>query len=278
MSVQSILKKNLLFTLFFFICWSQANSAGLDFKNITSDDFSKLNNELSAYSSYSSVSSAAGSTIRDIGFEIGLIGNLTLTPNINTIVEQTDPTIGFPRLPGGALLVAVSLPMTFKIEVLLLPQISFNDLSYQQFGVAVQYRILSAPLTTVLKAHITKTASSFTEILSNASTQNLPTNIQVNFEDTLLGLDLITSQNFVFAEPYFGLGYETANANLDVSGSTTASIFAPAFTTAQTAGTNPTSLRILIGAEFKLLSARLGAEYLRAFETNRFNIKLSLAF
>jgi len=254
-----------------------ALASSLQFTNLSSDDFNSLMKDLSAYSSYSSVSGASGRG-SIFGFEVGLLGSLTSTPNVNSLVQKVDSTQNIPQLPGAGVLAAVSIPMGLSFELVFLPQTTVSNLNFQQVGGAVQYKVLDFPVSVSVKAHYTKTQFNFSQVINNASTGNLPVNATVNFDNTLLGGDLMVGKDLIFFEPYAGVGFESASANLGVTGSTTANVFAPAFTAAQTANSTPSSARFLVGVEFKLLLIRLGAEYLSAYGTSRYNLKLSAGF
>ena len=247
------------------------------FNNVSSDDFNSVMKDFSALSAYSSVSGASGRGSL-FGFEVGLLGSVTSTPNLNTVAQKADSTLSLPQLPSAGVLAALTIPMGVSFEFIFLPSTTVSNLNYQQYGGAVQYKIMSLPLDLSAKVHYTKTLFNFDQVVNNASTGNQPVNATINFDDTHVGGDLMVGKDLIFIEPYVGLGYEAASANLGLTGSTTASIFAPAFTSAQSASSSPSSVRLLAGVEFKLLLLRIGAEYLHVYDTNRYNFKLSAGF
>ncbi len=250
-------------------CSVGANAGTPNFSNLTSTDFNSVMNDFSALSSYSSVSGASGRG-SIFGFEIGIVGSLTSTPNANTVAQKTDSTISIPTLPNAGILGAISIPMGLSFEVIFLPKNTFNGLSFQKVGAAVQYKLLDFPVSIAAKLHYTSTKFEFNEVLNSV-------NSTVSFDDSIYGIDLMAGKDLIFLEPYVGLGYATSNANLGVSG-TVSSIFAPSFTAAQSANASPSSARVLVGVNFKLLLINLGAEYLRTFGTDSLNFKLSAGF
>jgi hypothetical protein len=256
---------------------NQALADSPKFNNLSSDDFNSIMKDFSALSSYSSVSGASGRGSL-LGFEVGLIGSVTSTPNVDAVAKKADSSLSIPQLPSAGVLAAISIPMGLSFELMFLPQTTVNNLNYQQFGGAVQYKILSLPIDLSVKAHYTKTQFNYSQVVNNYSTAFTNVNTTINFDDTLIGGDLMVGKDLVFLEPYVGVGYESAKANLGVTGSSTATIFAPSYTSAQSASASPSSSRFLVGVEFKLLLIRLGAEYLRAYDTNRYNAKLSVGF
>ncbi len=248
---------------------SNVFAAAPNFANLSSNDFNSVMNDFSALSSYSSVSGASGRG-SIFGFEVGIVGSLTSTPNANTVAQKTDPTISIPSLPNAGILAAISIPMGLSFEVIFLPKNTFNGLSFQKVGAAVQYKLLDLPISIATKLHYTTTKFDFSEVLNGVNTT-------VSFDDSIYGIDLMAGKDLIFIEPYVGLGYATANANLGVSG-TVSSIFAPSFTAAQSANATPSSARVLVGVNFKLLLINLGVEYLRTFGTESYNFKLSAGF
>jgi hypothetical protein len=274
------MKKLLVFLnvfLGFLILPNQSFADSPKFNNLSSDDFNNIMKDFSALSSYSSVSGASGRGSL-FGFEVGVIGGVTSTPNVNSVAKNADSSLNIPQLPSAGVLAAISIPMGLSFELIFLPQTTVNNLNYQQMGGAVQYKILSLPIDLSVKAHYTKTQFNYSQIVNNSSTAFTNVNTTINFDDTLFGGDLMAGKDLIFFEPYVGVGYETAKANLGVTGSSTATIFAPSYTSAQSASSTPSSARFLAGIEFKLLLIRLGAEYIRAYDTNRFNAKLSVGF
>ena len=255
----------------------QASAGTPNFNNVSSDDFNSVMKDFSALSAYSSTSGASGRG-SILGFEVGLLGSLTSTPNVNTVAQKADSTLSIPQLPSAGILAALSIPMGLSFEFIFLPSTTLNNLVYQQYGGAIQYKIMSLPVDLSVKAHYTKTLFNFAEVVNNASTGNQPVNTTINFDDTHVGGDLMIGESLMIVEPYVGIGFETASANLGLTGSTTANIFAPAFTSAQSASSSPSSVRFLAGLEFKLLLVRIGAEYLHVYDTNRYNFKLSAGF
>ncbi len=240
-----------------------------NFQNITEGDFTSIINDFSALASYTSVSGASGRG-SVFGFEVGLIGSLTQTPNINSVVQKTDSSISIPQMPNAGLLGAISIPGGLGFEVVLLPKYTYNGVNLAQYGGAIQYKLLDFPISISLKAHYTKTAFDFTQNLNGGSAT-------VKFDDSIYGADLMAGKDLIFLEPYVGLGYASANASLGVSG-TASNIYSPSYTTSQTSSASPSSARVLVGVNFKLLLISLGAEYLRTFGTDRYSFKLSAGF
>ncbi len=259
---------------------SPAKAAGPGFNNISQDDFDKIIKELSANSSYHSVTGA--STLGTIfGFEFGIVGGLTNTPDINSYSKQVDAAADISRLPHASILAAVSVPFGFTGELLLFPEMSVGDVKYQQFGGSVKWTATEAlvlPFNLAVRAFVTSNKLSFEQTVSNASTGGVPANMTVTQENSQMGLQLLASPSLPFVEPYIGVGTIKATGNLKVSGTATGTIFDPTFTTSQSAESSPTSTQLLLGVNANLLVAKIGLEYSRAFGTDSYNFKLGFGF
>ncbi len=263
------MKKQLGFLAIIILTCANVFASSPNFSNLSSSDVTSVMNDFSALSSYTSVSGASGRG-SIFGFEVGVVGGLTSTPNVNSVAQKTDPNASVPMMPSAGLLGAISIPMGLSFEVVLLPKYTANGVNLQKYGGAVQYKIIDFPISLSVKGSYTKTSLDFTEVISGG-------NATINFDDTVMAVDLMAGKDLIFFEPYVGLGYASANGNLGVTG-TASSIFAPSYTSAQSTNVTPSSARILVGVNFKLLIINLGAEYLRTFGTNAFNFKLSAGF
>ncbi len=253
---------------------------GPGFNNLNQDDFNKVIRELSANSSYHSVT-GAGTLGSIFGFEFGLVGGLTNTPDINAYSKQVDASADVGRLPHAALLVAASVPFGFTGELMLFPEMTFSGVKYQQFGGSVKWTatdLLVLPFNLAVRAFVTGNKMSFEQTVSNLSTGGIPTRMTVEQENSQFGLQLLASPNLPFVEPYVGIGTVHATGKLNVTGTATGTIFDPTFTTAQSAESSPTSTQLLLGVNANLLILNLGLEYSRAFSTDSYNFKLGFRF
>lgn len=257
---------------------SPAHAAGPGFNNLSQDDFDKAIRELSGNSSYHSVT-GAGTLGSIFGIEVGIVGGLTNTPEINAYSKQVDSSADVSRLPHASLLVGVSVPLGFTGEVLLFPEMKFGDVKYQQFGGSVKWTATEAlvlPFNLAVRAFVTSNKMSFQQTLNNASTGNVPTQVTVTQDNNQMGLQLLASPSLPLIEPYVGVGTVKATGKLAVSGSTTGTIFN--FTSSQSAESSPTSVQFLLGVNANLLLLNLGVEYSRAFSTDSYNFKLGFRF
>jgi hypothetical protein len=255
-----------------------AHAAGPGFSDLSQDDFDKAIRELSANSSYHSVT-GAGTLGSIFGFEVGLVGGLTNTPDINSYSKQVDASADISRLPHAALLLGASVPMGFTGELLYFPEVSISSVKYQQFGASVKWTatdLLMLPFNLAVRGFVTSNKMSFQQTLQNSSTGNVPVDTTVTQDNSQYGLQLLASPNLPFVEPYIGVGTIKANGKLAVSGATTGTIFN--FTSAQSAESSPVTTQLLIGANVNLLIANFGVEWSRAFDRDSYNLKLGFRF
>ncbi|RZA07920.1 MAG: hypothetical protein EOP11_06365, partial [Proteobacteria bacterium] len=116
------------------------------FNNITPADYDNIVRELSANFSYSSQTGASG--LGGLGgFELGLIGGITDTPEIRNIVQtKGDPSFKEKRFPHAAALARVGLPAGFTLEAAIFPKVNVSDLQLSQFGGAAMWTLTDSVL------------------------------------------------------------------------------------------------------------------------------------
>lgn len=251
------------------------------FNNVTQGQFDELLRDFSADSAFSSVSPA--SSLGSVwGFELGVLGGVANTPNVNTLAQQADPNAKVSYLPHAGLLGALTVPLGLTAEVVFMPAVSVSGVSYAQTGGALKWtftdEVIPLPFSMAVKGFYTTTRATFSQTIQNQSTLGAAVTAEVELKDALYGLQLLASQDLLFIEPYLGIGWARANGSAGVSGSATATIFSPSFTSGQNATSTTSSTQLIVGANLKLAFIRLGAEYMRLFDTSRYTAKLSVAF
>ncbi len=240
----------------------------LEFDSVSKDDLKVIVREMSADLYHTSVSGAA--PLGDmLGFEIGVIGGLTKTSGIQTLVKRQDPDANAEWLPHARLFGAVSVPMGVTLELGLIPETGVKDFKFQLYGGAVKWSLTHSllsflPLSLATKVHYTVSEVNYKQPVNNVETS-------VSMKNTVSGISAIVSKDFLVVEPYFGLGYLSAEGDVSVSGSST--LFD--FTTATKSSSKPSSTLMMAGAELKFFIFKVGVEYSRQFETDRYSLKLA---
>ncbi len=248
-----------------------ATAQDVGLQNIDESDFKKIVNDFSANSLHTSVSGAG--TLGDLfGFEFGLVAGMTNTPEIDRLAKEVDSDASADKIPHAELLAMVSVPLGFTIEAGFVPSVGSDEFKYQVLSLAAKWTptnvFFELPVDLAVKLHMTKSEMEFNSIVSSVATE-------YKFENNLVGLTAFVSKDFIFAAPYFGLGFVNAKGDLNATG---AAVFDPTYTASTSASEKDSSTLILVGSEFKLLLLKLGVEYARLFDTDRFSAKFSFYF
>lgn len=259
--------------------FAQADVPSLN--NITGADYEKIVKELSANFAYSSLTPA--SSLGGLwGFEIGVVGGITKTPEILALVRRTSASFKEDKFPHAAALVRVGAPLGLTAELMVLPSITVSDLKLSQYSGAAMWTVTDVffedlPVTVAVKGYLSKTKLEYTQRLQNSSTGNQAVDAKITFDDTLIGGQLLVSKKLLVFEPYVGLGYVRAKGDLAVTAATApgATIF---LSGGSSASANPTSAQLLAGLDIRLLFISLGAEYSRAFGTSSVSGRFSFRF
>lgn len=258
------------------IC-SGAHADTPTFDNLTDEDFDKISKEFSANSTLHSVM-GAGSLGSIFGFQVGLTGGITKTPETDAIVKRSAPSSSVQAFPHAALLAAVTIPFGLTAEATFIPQINSSGFEYNQYAGALKWtmtdNILSIlPLNIAVRGFLSKTTMSFSQVINNSSTGNQNVDATVKYDGTVTGLQLLASPKLIpIIEPYVGVGVLSGNSKLS---SSIGSVFASGSTSKEV---SPTSTQFLLGADIRLLLIGAGVEYSRAFGTESYTMKFSLGF
>lgn len=258
-----------------------ARSAAPQLNNVDSSQLDQFFQDFSANSHFAPVTSAA-SLGRIFGFEIGLVGGISNSPKINSLAQQVDPSASVSMLPNAALMGALTVPLGFTVEATYLPSNTISGVTLNRFGGALKWTftddILILPLSLAVRGTYSTTEASYSQTIRNSSTGNQNVNGSIGVSDNVYGLQLLASKDLIFFEPYAGVGMLTASGKANVTAAGGATIFAPSLTSGQSASASVRTTEFFVGANFKMVLLRLGVEYGRLFDTDRYNAKLSFAF
>lgn len=249
--------------------------------NLTLGDYDKVVRELSGNFSYSTVTPA--SSLGGLwGFEFGVVGGVTKTPEIKGIVNRSSASYKEDKFPHGGLLLRVGAPLGLTGEIVAFPERKISDLEISQYSGAAMWTITDVfftdwPVNVATKAFFSKTGLAYSQTINNSTTGNVAVNATLDFDNTLYGGQLLVSKKLLVFEPYVGLGYIRSKGEFTVSAATapTASIF---LTGARSAVSEPNSAQLLAGLDIKLLFFSLGAEYQKVFGTSTYNGRVSFRF
>ncbi|MGZ3692919.1 MAG: DUF6588 family protein [Bdellovibrionota bacterium] len=260
-----------------------ASAATFTLQNLTAGDYDKIVKEFSSDFSYSTVTPA--SSLGGLGgFELGVIGGKTKSPELYNLVKTADASTSFKGdLYHGGVVGRVGLPFSLTAEVLVFPKKKFKEVSFQEAGGAVMWTptddLLSwLPVNISTKFHVLKTKVAYSQNVTVTAPVAGTGVANIAFDDTLWGLQALVSKKFFFLEPYAGLGFIRAKGDLKVDASGTTTFFSGNFASNNEAVSKPSSVQFLAGLDARFLLLSVGAEYQKAFGTHSITGRLSFRF
>ena len=246
-----------------------AHGNGFSFQNLSDQDFKKVVQDMSANFVHTSVSGA--SPLGDIfGFELGLVGGQTSTPELDRYAKEVDPSVSANNVPHAEIIGIITVPFAITAEIGLIPKVGQDDFKFSAYHLAAKWTpselFFDLPVSTALKVQYSQVNVDIKDTINN-----IPTTF--GYESSILGVSAIVSKNLAIFEPYLGFGYMMADGKMDVTGSPT--VFSGA---RMSASSEPASSMFMVGTEVKLLVVKLGVEYMNVFDTSRFTGKVSFYF
>lgn len=263
------------------LCPAVSRADTPSFTNITPGEFDNIVRELSANFAYSSQTPA--SSLGGLwGFELGLVGGITKTPEILNIVKKADPAFKEDKFPHAGVLARVGAPFGLTAEAVILPKISVSDLDLSQYGGAVMWTVTDVffkqlPVNVAVKGYLNKTKLSFKQAVQRQGFAGT-VNGRITFDDTNLGGQLLVSKRLSVFEPYVGVGYAKSSGELSVTTDDINYMGTIFSTGGQSGKSKPSSAQLLAGVDVRLLFISLGAEYQRSFGTDSLSGRLSFRF
>ncbi len=250
---------------------SAKSYAGPAFTTIDSADLEKITQDFSAHFAHRTVTGAE-SYGNIFGFEVGLLGGSTQTPQINTISEASGGG-SLSSLIQTGLMAGVSIPFGLTFEYAFLPQVNQSGVDFKWSSAALKWQLNDLipvlPINLALKLASSSTDLSFEQTVL-AATGKVTSTTQV----TEIGLYL--SPAIPIFEPYVGLSTLSSTGKLNYQG--TGTIFDSALTTSNQAETSPQSTKLTLGALVNLGLLKFGAEYVSLYNTSGYSAKLSFGF
>lgn len=261
---------------------AQGFTADISLKDVTLADYDKIVKEFSANFAYSTVTPA--SSLGGLwGFEFGVVGGFTKSPELQNLVRRSNASYKEDKLPHGGALARLGLPMGITVEALVFPKMKISDLNIGQYGGAVMWTVtdelLPNPFVNVaLKGFYTKTSMDYSQTINNTSTLLQDVNATISFDDSLYGVQALASHKILVFEPYVGIGYVKSKGDLSVAAATApnATIFTGSI--GNKATSKPSSAQLMGGLDIRLAFFSLGAEYQRSFGTSSATGRLSFRF
>lgn len=261
--------KSIIASLLFFVAL-QASAAPM-FTDISESDFDSITKEMSANFAHSSILGASKmGTI--LGFQVGLIGAQTATPNIDAIVKRNAGS-ELPNLYNAGLMGAIGIPMGIAFEAVIIPKLTASGASLSATSLALKYNINGVipvlPVNLALRGFYSSANFEFEQTVSAVL-------VNVANKTNVTGVQLLLSPMFPVVEPYVGIGLLNGSNELSVTGSNP--IFAPGYSTAQSEKKSTSSTQTLVGVDVNLLLLKVGVEVSQSFGASRTGLKLAMGF
>lgn len=239
------------------------------FNNLTQSDVDNIMNDLSGANVHTSVAGAS-SMAATIGVEVGVVGGMADSPNIDKLVKDSGESDGAKSLPHGGVLARVGLTSLFNFEALFLPKTDFDGSNFQKSSFAAQYNFLSLPLFAfALKGHLSDTEINYSQMVNGAD-------VDVALKNRVMGIQLLASATLGVIEPYAGIGHVTSTGEMNVTGSQT--IFDTSHTSSSSMESELSSTHLVGGVEFDFLFFNFGVEASQSFGNSRYAVKASFEF
>ena len=262
--------KFILAVIFMLSTLCYANEPSLE--NLSMAEANAVSKEFSANFIHTTVSSAA--PLGDIfGFEVGVIGGFTDSPEIDALSKRVDPSASdIDKLPHAALYGAVSVPLGFTVEANLIPGVDINDVELEHFSLGVKWtfsKFLDLPFDAALRVHGAKSSLGYEDNISGVDTD-------IEFDTTTTGFNFSISKKFLVFEPYIGIG--RVSADTDISASGTVNLLGFMLPDSQNFESKNSGTHFFLGANVNLFIFKAGIEYTKLMSLERFSGKLSFYF
>lgn len=270
----SPMKSRILIIMAITLIGFQAFGAGPAFTSLTQSDFDNLTKEVSSNFAHTSVM-GADSLGKLWGVELSVVGGMSPSPNINAAVTNaTGGSSNFPNLYHGGLVLGVTVPFGITGEAVYLPKLTIQGVDCQVISLAAKLTLNSELLPVIPFNLAVRGFQTYSQIGFYQNTGSVTGNLQNS--DSTTGLQLLISPKLPALEPYAGVGYLLTRDTLSLSG--TGTVFNSSFTSSQSGTSTLVSAQIFLGLDVKIVGLSLGAEYARAFESDRYTAKFGFAF
>ncbi len=247
--------------------------------NLSTSDVNSLAKEFSTDFIHTIVAPAS-SYGKILGFEVGLMGGITKTPNIDSMSKSISSSSSVTMIPTAGLIAGLSAPFGLGGELSFIPKISGSTVSFQNTSLAFKWTftdiIAAAPIDVAFRAHGNMSELSYSSVVNNASTSNLPVSTKVAWKNSSTGYNFEVSKKLLFIEPYLGFGSVSTKTNIGVTAATTVQIFT--FTNATDYVSNNSGSHYYAGVNLNLFLFKIGAEYAKIMGVTKAAAKFSLYF
>ena len=244
-----------------------AFAQSIPLKDLTPADFTAVTREFAANAMFANVT-GAGTLGAPLSFEVGVLGGLTSTPNIDHLTK--DATV--PHVPNGLAYAQLTGPLGLTAEVGWLPRLGGKDFRFENMAVALKWTptelFFAMPIDLAVRGQFVKTGLALNAMVDDVRAR-------ANFASKTSALEVRASKNLGILTPYLSVGIAQTSAVMNATG---ALVFDPTYTRDQRESTHVRGGMWNAGMELHLIILAAGLEYQRAFDADRFTAKLGFGF
>jgi len=250
----------------------QAFAGDITLDNLTQDDVTKISKEFSANFIHTIVAPASAYG-KIFGFELGVVGGITKSPNINRISKTFDSSADIPAIPHAGIALGVSVPLGFTGELSMIPSTKLGDVSLKNTSFGLKWtftELTKLPFDMAVRLHAGSSTLSYADVVDTN------VNAEVQWETSSKGANFEISKNLLFFEPYFGFGTVSTETKIGVSASTNVNIFT--FTSDQSYTSKNSGSQVYGGFNLNLFVLKIGVEAGSVMGVSKYSGKVSLYF
>jgi len=262
--------------VFLFLLANPAVADEPTFDNLSDEDLELITQEFSAMFVHTSATppTALGKVF---GIEAGIIASAVKSKSIEEISKRVDSNAEVPFLPSAVIFGAVSVPYGFTIETNILPEVELSGLEASHYGAGVKWSLTDnllpdLPFDLAVKTYYSKSEVSFNQVIPGSG------QVDVGFENSMYGADVLFGLDLVAIQPYVGAGFVNSDSEIDGTAAADPSYSLFLDNVSRSKKSSAESMRLTAGCQFNLTLLKLTAEYNRVFDRDRLSVKLGLAF
>lgn len=270
------------FTIFSILLLLSSNafaSGSLNLDQLSQNDVNAISKEFAANFAHT-ILAPASSLGKVFGFEVGVMGGATKTPEISRIAKIYSPSSSIDAIPTAGLIAGVTVPFGINAELNMIPTISSSNYSLKNTSYALKWevsRLMSAsPIDVAIRVHGNSGSFGYSSVINNSTTANQNVNAKTTWKNSSSGYNLEISKKLLFIEPYIGFGRISSTTDIGITGSTNISIFT--FSSASSYQAINSGSHFFVGSNFNLFIMKIGAEYGQIMGVKKIVTKLSFYF
>lgn len=268
----NLTKKIILSLFLIFITLFKAQADSPKFESLSQAEANSIAEEFSANFVHTSV--APASTLGSIfGFEVGILGGMASTPEIEKVAKRADSSTDISMVPHAGVLGRVSVPFGITVELSYLPEITASGISVENTSFALQYTpdfLAFLPVAIAAKIHGSSSKLSFNQTIGADADG------KVAVDSTTYGIQFLVSANLLVFEPYAGVGFVKSDTDIKTTAQGNGTIFD--FSNTDNFNSKNDGFHLAVGSEINLAFFNIGVEYGNIMGVSRYTGKFSFSF